>query len=444
MKKSIFLISAALTCATAPICHAAADKTVTAVADCGTLTGDSATNTVNVDMTFRVPEHYLPTRSRLFITPTLYSGDSIVREYTPMVLDGNIYAKKLNRKKVLENYKDPYAAQVIYTGDNAKALTIPYKHSFEIPAETDGQLIGVVSTDGCGVCTGVGAVKMADVISYRAPKGPKPLDLQWIEPTFTIRSKTASGKGVANLQFIVNKYDINLGLGNNRAELDNMVATLGPVLGDSLATLTSLSIYGMASADGSLPYNTQLSRNRANAARSWLVKELGIPAKVQKVITIGSRPEGWQPVLDAMVADNHPGAADIRAILDKYQGMSDDVAERYIRRTRWWNDIKDKYLQKDRKVEYTYTYTIKSFTDQAELLDMYKKRPDAFNEDEFLHVSKLAADDPSRIAVYETMLRYFPDNKTARNNLAYLYQKAGDILKARQIMGVDTPEGGDR
>ena len=36
-----------------------------------------------------------------------------------------------------------------------------------------------------------------------------------------------------------------------------MVAKLQPVLDDSLATLTSLSIFGMASADGPLSFNTQ-------------------------------------------------------------------------------------------------------------------------------------------------------------------------------------------
>ena len=60
---------------------------------------------------------------------------------------------------------------------------------------------------------------------------------------------------MANLQFVINKYDINLEMGNNRNELDDMVAKLAPVLNDTLATLTSLEIIGMASADGPLAFN---------------------------------------------------------------------------------------------------------------------------------------------------------------------------------------------
>ena len=50
-----------------------------------------------------------------------------------------------------------------------------------------------------------------------------------------------------------------------------------------------------------------------------------------------------------MIADGHPDSLKVREILDKYNAENDDVAERYIRRLSCWNDIKNNYLQKDRK-----------------------------------------------------------------------------------------------
>ena len=110
------------------------------------------------------------------------------------------------------------------------------------------------------------------------------------------------------------------------------------------------------------------------------------------------------------------------------------MAERYIRRLACWNDIKNRYLQKDRKVEYEYTYTIKSFTTDEELLDMYEKRPDAFNEEELLRVSTLKQTAEEKKEVYRTILRYFPQSKVAANNLAVLLLREDKADEAEQVI----------
>lgn len=421
-----------------------ARKAITATPSPCTVTPDSA-NMVRLDVEFNVPEHYLSKRSRLFITPTLVAGDTLLDEYDPIVMDAPIYGKKTRRKTVLHGYVDPYGDRAVAVDDASRSFTVPYDREVRLPEGIDnGRIVAVVSTDGCGQCTGIDTIEVASIsVPVNLIDEKESLHLSWIEPEFVVRPKVAQGKGVANLQFVINRHDINLGMGNNRSELENMVATLAPILEDSLATLTSLDIYGMASADGPLSFNTPLSRNRANSAKNWLVEKLEIPADVQRGITVGSRPEGWQPVLDAMLADGHPGAEDVRRILERYADENDDVAERYIRRLPCWKDIRAKYLQKDRKVEYVYTYTIKSFTDDAELIDMYRKRPDAFNEEEFLRVSELATDDVSRMEVYKTLLKYFPQSKVGANNLAVLYLRAGNEEEARRVLaeaGEYTPE----
>ena len=163
----------------------------------------------------------------------------------------------------------------------------------------------------------------------------------------------------------MNRYDINLSLGRNREEMNGMLEALGKIVGDSLATLNGVSIYGMASADGSYALNDRLAKNRAGSARDWLVQNLHLSAQDARHFSVGARPEGWTPVLEAMRADGHPDTTQVAEILKKYEGQNDDVAERYIRRLACWNDIRTRYLQNDRKVVYEYTYTIKSFTTDA-------------------------------------------------------------------------------
>ena len=396
---------------------------------------DSA-NKAHLDFTLRVPAGYVPKRGRIMITPQLMVGDSVVTTLDQQVLYSPIYTKKMLRRMALDKYVDPYALSAKHLKSTSRATDIEISDLISLPDDVESaRLVAVVSADGCGVCTGIETIDIALISSPITIIEPKrEMHLSWIEPEFRIRPKVREGKGVANLQFGLNKSDINLGLGNNEKELGEMIATLEPILSDSLATLTSLDILGMASADGSFALNSTLSRNRAQAAKNWLVEKLGIAPRVQKVIKVGSRPEVWQPVLDAMIADGHPDTQKVKEILEKYAGQNDDVAERYIRRLPCWNDIKAKYLHKDRKVEYVYTYTIRSFTDDAELLDMYKKRPDAFNEDELLRVASLMPDDESRKEVYLTLMHYFPQSAVAANNLAVLYLREGNQDEARSVL----------
>ena len=417
-----------------------AAKTVTATPSPCVLTPDSA-NQVRMDMLFHVPENYFSRRSRLIITPQLVVEDTVKEEYMPLVLDAPIYNKKINRKKVLDQYIDPLEERAVTADKASRSFDLPYREAIQLPEGTEeGRIVGVVSTDGCGECTGIDTIDIAAISNpITLMKDVKEaLQLSWIEPEFVIRPKIMEGKGVANLQFVINKSDIDLSMGNNRNELDGMMRTLAPILKDSLATVNSLTITGMASADGSLAYNTPLARNRAAAAKQWLVGQLNIQPKVQRLISVDSRPEGWEPVLAAMVADGDPDAAAVKDILEKYKEDNDDVQERYIRRLACWNRIKNQYLQKDRKVEYVYTYTLKSFTSDAELLDMYRKRPDAFNEEELLRVAALADSHDKKKEVYQTIQKYFPASQIAANNLAVLYLREGNEDKAREVLSALT------
>ena len=439
MNKEIKNIAIAFACTgvlLAPGCAShKAGKNITATPSEYLITPD-ASNSADLDVTLHIPAHYISSRSRIVITPQLISGDSLIKEYPQKAVYAPVYTKKVMRQMVLDHYVDPY----FLTAAKLKTTALPYNLSLtekiELPEGLEtARMIAVVSSDGCGVCTGIDTVTIATLgspITLIVPK--EELKITWIEPEFKITPKVREGKGVANLQFAMNKYDIDPSLGKNRSELDSIVAKLAPILSDSLATVTSLDIFGMASADGSLAINTKLAKNRADAAKDWLAGRMNIPVRVQRIIKTGSRPEGWQPVLDAMIADNHPDAGKVKEIIEKYADQNDDVAEKYIRRLACWNDIKNKYLQKDRKVEYVYTYTIKSFTDDAELLDMYKKRPDAFNESELFRVASLAKDDDSRKQVYLTLMKYFPQSEIGANNLAVLYLNEGDTEAAKAIL----------
>lgn len=399
-----------------------------------TLTPDS-TSSVNVDVMINVPARTFSSRSRLIIVPQLISNDTMVTECRAMVLDAPIYSKKMERRVKLEGYVDTLAENSGRV-NNRENQSIPYIERVSVPENIDGgRIIAVLSTDGCGECEVADTVDMAYIANLPTLIEPKKsLQLNWIEPEFVIRPKVLKGKGEALLQFVINRYDINLSLGNNESEMNGMLSTLQKITSDSLAVLNSVSIYGMASADGSFAFNTKLSENRAKSAKNWLIKQLNLSNEVYSQFSVGSRSEGWLPVLEAMRADGHKDTVKVKEILSKYNAENDDVAERYIRKLSCWPDIRSKYLQKDRKVEYEYTYTIKSFTTDEELLDMYGKRPDAFNEEELLRVSTLKKTPEEKKEVYRTILHYFPQSHIAANNLAVLLLREDKADEAEAVL----------
>lgn len=348
--------SACLMLATGCATHKAG-KVITTTPAPYTLTPDSL-NRAQLDVRFHVPAHYFSKRSRIVITPQIMTGDSVVDECQPVALYSSIYSKKAERQSVLYHIDDPYTARMIKVEDTSQPIDVPYSETLQLPEDMDdARVTAVISTDGCGECTGIDTIDVAMIM----------MPVKYVEPAQEPEKEKVElvemqGRGVANLQFVINLYDINLTMGNNRKELEDMVAKLEPVLSDSLATLTSLEISGLASADGPLSFNTPLSRNRANSAKNWLVERLNIDPKVQDIIKVSSRPEGWQPVLEAMTADGHPDADRVKEILIRYADQNDDVAERYIRRLACWKDIREKYLPKDRKVEYVYTYVVRRYT----------------------------------------------------------------------------------
>ena len=391
-------------------------------------------NQVNVDAEILVPGKAFTKRSRLIILPQVLKKDTLLAEGTPIVLDAPVFSKKNERRILLDGYRDSLAG-VSQKVDNRETHTLAYKESLQlnVASANGARVVGVVTTDGCGECSAVDTLLLASVSDPVSLVDVKQLKLDWIEPEFVIRPKVVEGRGEAHLQFAMNKYDINMKLGRNEMEMNGMLGALEKNLADSLATLNKVEIYGMASADGSFAFNTTLARNRASSAKAWLLSRLGEDIKAP--FSTGSRPEGWMPVLNAMTADGHPDSLKVKEIIERYKDQeNDDMAERYIRRLSCWSDIRARYLQSDRKVEYVYTYTLKSFTTDAELLAMYDKRPDAFNEEELLRVSTLKQSPAEKKQVYETILHYFPQSQVAANNLAVLLLREGKTEEADAVL----------
>lgn len=115
---------------------------------------DSA-GVARLDVQFSVPAGYMTRRERLVIAPQLVVDGALEKEMFPLVVDAPIYEKKLARRKALEDYRDPGEPYKCMIDSCRKAFVLDYREAIAIPDDfTSGLVRAVVSTDGCGECTG--------------------------------------------------------------------------------------------------------------------------------------------------------------------------------------------------------------------------------------------------------------------------------------------------
>lgn len=378
-----------------------------------------------------VPAHVPGKRASLFVVPQLVAADSLLEEYAPQLVDGSIYARKQHRKAVLDHREETPTHRAAVSGDGA--VTLRVGTDIQMPSwVSQASLRAELSTTGCGQCYGADTLQLATIGNW-APLIPL-VSASLLQRPFVVRSKVVNGQGEARLQFVVDKWDIIPTLADNRAQLDTMAARLTPIFTDTLATLHSLSINGAASAEGTYHHNVMLAENRASAARQWLVSTLNLPRRYLRTIHISAQPEGWEPVLAAMTAAGCADSVAVRDILQRYPGADDDLQERYIRRLSCWPEIRDHYLAKDRRVVYAYSYTLRNFRSDEEMLRLYASRPDAFNEDELLRVAALQPTDAERRPIYEYTLRRYPHSTLAVHNLAVLRMEEGQTRAVASLI----------
>lgn len=147
-----------------------------------------------LDVTFHVPGNYISRRSRLVVVPQLTVGDSLLSEYQPIAIYSPIYSKKMERRRVLEDYIDIYDGHIVKVDDTSRDTELRYSTQVELPADVDSaRLVAMVSTDGCGECSGLQTVDVASVVMPAPPK--RKFNLFWIEPEFKVRPEGDGWQG---------------------------------------------------------------------------------------------------------------------------------------------------------------------------------------------------------------------------------------------------------
>jgi len=194
--------------------------------------------------------------------------------------------------------------------------------------------------------------------------------------------------------------------------------------------VTSVAIEGWASPEATVPYNQNLSNNRAKTVKTIIAEQYNFP---QDVYTVQGNGEYWDSVIDYVNDTEEPVVAENRAaILDAISANGDldkrEAAIRKIAGGKPYKAIFDATYPRSRFAEAVVTFRNKGYN-RDDFMALYKSDPNNLSADEYV----LLIEDDAPQDVVDTAVKLYPnDTRVAAVAAAKAYDK-GDIDRAIEL-----------
>lgn len=241
-----------------------------------------------------------------------------------------------------------------------------------------------------------------------------------------------SAEGRAFITFVVNRTELKEIYMKNPEELEKIYATIRVVQDDPDATITSVSIKGFASPEGSYLNNVRLAMGRTQTLKEIVRKRMALAPEIMHT---DYEPEDWQGLIDWLEKNEIANRDAILAIAKS--DMEPDPRNEEIRRR--YPEQYD-YILKNvypwlRHSDYVVKYRIKAYATVEELLEVYKVTPERMRPVDF---QRIAAVYPVGSDKYkEIMLKaveIHPYDSKSNLNAATIALEAGDLAKAGEYL----------
>ena len=364
------------------------------------------------------------------ITPVIKAGNDSVR-LESVTLAGRNRMIQAERQQRLESDSNRYYRA-------GKTTTLPYSSSTAWQPWMENADIELV-VENLGCCSSRKTI--ADRGLARLDMGERnfDVDLTYITPVEE-RVKMRSAKGEAYVDFVVNTTNIRPDYRSNPVELAKIRATIDSIKSDKDTDITTLTITGYASPEGSYTNNERLAKGRTEALSEYVRKLYTFPKGLMKTAWVA---EDWAGLRAAVEKSNLAEKSAILKVIDS------DLAP----------DAKDAALKKQfpkdyaimlsqiypglRHSDYTVAYQVRKYTDPAEIAQVFRKNPSKLSLREFfIYAETLDPKSAEYADVLMTAARMYPDDTTANLNAANSAILSGDLNLASQYLSKagDTPE----
>lgn len=246
-----------------------------------------------------------------------------------------------------------------------------------------------------------------------------------------VKSRELSGR--AYIDFPVNRTEIHPDYRRNSVELAKIIGTIDSVKNDSDITVTLIEIKGYASPEGDYANNERLARGRTEALRNYVQGLYHFPAGFIKT---DYEPEDWAGLREYVAGSTMAHRDEILAIIDD-PVLDIDIKDRRIQ-ARYGDEYR--FLLANvypglRHSDYRIEYTIRTFSDPAEIRRLLRTAPQKLSLNEiYLAAQGLEPGSDEYNEIFETAVHLFPADPVANLNAANAAMQRGDLTSAARYL----------
>lgn len=248
--------------------------------------------------------------------------------------------------------------------------------------------------------------------------------------------KNRSNMGSAFFEFKQGSSELLPDYANNSEEIGRMRHRIDALMLDNEASITSIMVKGFASLEGSSALNLKLSGSRAEALKRYLTSHYSIDPQL---IRSESGGEDWESLRNEIQATDFSWKGPVLKIIDSTFSLdSKDTRLRQLDKGLPYQTISINYFPRLRRVDYTLSYTLKTFTVE-EGKEMLKVSPDKLSLDElFIIANTYPVGSVDYYEIFDIAVYLFPNDPVARINAAAVALEKGDIASAEKyLLGLD-------
>lgn len=383
-------------------------------------------NSLFVSMTVDVSDLDVASNRELLLVPVLRGGQDSVQLPFMILAGRNRYYYHLRNTSVTDG---------IILERAGKTKTINYRAVIPFEGWMSTSTL-VMDESSCG-CRGEETGDDHRVTLFRfEPKVYTPVFVYLppdVEPV-----KMREVKGSAYIDFPVNRTEIHEDYRNNPVELRKIRQTIDVVRNDPDVRITSLSIKGYASPEGTYANNTRLAKGRTATLKAYVRELYHFP---DSVILTSYEPEDWFGLEAYVDSTNLKNRDAILALIRS--AMEPDAKEKAIKLT-YPEDYR--FLLQNvypglRHSDYVVQYVVRTYTDVAEIRRIMKTQPQKLSLRElYIAVQDLELGCEEYNEAFEIAVRMFPGDEVANLNAANAAMAKGDLKGAARYLD----KAGDR
>lgn len=253
----------------------------------------------------------------------------------------------------------------------------------------------------------------------------------YIEPVAE-KVKIRNVKGTAYIDFIVNKTVIDPNYRRNKTELAKITNTINLVKNDKDVTLKAMAIKGYASPEGSYENNVRLAKGRTAALEEYVQNLYKFPEGFITTSYDAANFQGLKAYLDTNDVADKNGILEILASDLEPYAKNKKIQTTYPEEYAWL--LKNVYPGL-RKSDYNVEYTVRSYTNVTEIIEVMKTAPQKLSLHEFyLAAQSMKPGTDAYNQVFDIAVRMFPDDPIANLNAANSALQRGDRISAARFL----------